>query len=180
RKKHVQVSITFAQKFDRDIRHGNHNETNGIPIGPEVSRIFAEILFQEIDRRVIQALVDLKHGHDYVFKRYVDDVFIFAQNKTIADRVYNKYADILIDFNLHTNIAKSTCIERPFSSTKAQLIYDAGQHANLFFDKFLDQTEVGVLNPKVIHNTWRLTKSYIDSVKALCHSSGATYDDISS
>lgn len=55
-KTHVDVSTTFAQAFDQVIRHGNHNETNGIPIGPEASRIFAEILFQEIDRRAIGAL----------------------------------------------------------------------------------------------------------------------------
>lgn len=179
-KSHVSVSSTFAQEFDGVIRHGNHNETNGIPIGPEVSRVFSEILFQEIDRRVIQALVDLKFRQDYEFRRYVDDVFIFARNEAIANRVHDKYADVLIDFNLHTNTAKSTCIGRPFSSSKARLVYDAGQQANSFFDKFLDQTGMGVLSPKAIHNTWKLTKSYIDSVKALCHSNDATYDEIAS
>lgn len=179
-KSHVSVSSTFAQEFDGVIRHGNHNETNGIPIGPEVSRVFAEILFQEIDRRVIQSLADLKFKQDYEFRRYVDDVFIFARNESIANRIHDKYADVLIDFNLHTNTAKSTCIGRPFSSSKARLVYDAGQQANSFFDKFLDQTGMGVLSPREIHNTWKLTKSYIDSVKALCHSNDATYDEIAS
>lgn len=179
-KSHVSVSSTFAQEFDRVIRHGNHNETNGIPIGPEISRVFAEILFQEIDRRVIQALADLKFRQDYEFRRYVDDVFIFARSEAIANRIHDKYADVLIDFNLHTNAAKSTCIGRPFSSSKARLVYDAGQQANSFFDKFLDQAAMGVLTPKSIHNTWRLTKSYIDSVKALCHSNEAPYDEIAS
>lgn len=179
-KSHVAVSSTFAQEFDGVIRHGNHNETNGIPIGPEVSRIFAEILFQEIDRRVIQGLADLKFHQDYEFRRYVDDVFIFARNESIADRIHDKYADVLIDFNLHTNTAKSTCIGRPFSSSKARLVYDAGQQANSFFEKFLEQNDTGVLSPKKIHNKWKLTKSYIDSVKALCHSNESTYDEIAS
>jgi hypothetical protein len=179
-KSHVSVSSTFSQEFDGVIRHGNHNETNGIPIGPEVSRVFAEILFQEIDRRVIHALSDLKFDQDYEFRRYVDDVFIFARNESVANRVHDKYADVLIDFNLHTNTAKSTCIGRPFSSSKARLVYDAGQQANSFFDKFLNQTGVGILSPKEIHNTWKLTKSYIDSVKALCHSNDSNYDEIAS
>ncbi|HHK7932047.1 RNA-directed DNA polymerase [Serratia marcescens] len=179
-KSHVTVSSTFAQEFDGVIRHGNHNETNGIPIGPEVSRIFAEILFQEIDRRVIQELTDLKFGQHYEFRRYVDDVFIFARDESIANRIHDKYADVLIDFNLHTNTAKSTCIGRPFSSSKARLVYDAGQQANSFFEKFLEQTGTGVLCPKGIHNKWKLTKSYIDSVKALCHSNESTYDEIAS
>lgn len=179
-KSHVSVSSTFAQEFDGVIRHGNHNETNGIPIGPEVSRIFAEILFQEIDRRVIHTLPDLKFQLDYEFRRYVDDVFIFARNESIANRVHDKYSDVLIDFNLHTNAAKSVCIGRPFSSSKARLIYDAGQQANSFFDKFLDQAGIGALSPKEIHDTWQLTKSYIDSVKALCHANNAAYDEIAS
>jgi hypothetical protein len=179
-KSHVKVSSTFAQEFDGIIRHGNHNETNGIPIGPEVSRVFSEILFQEIDKRVIHSLTDLKFQKDYEFRRYVDDVFIFARNEDVANRVHDKYADVLIEFNLHTNTAKSTCIGRPFASAKTRLIYDAGQQANSFFDKFLEQTGVGVLSPKKIHNTWRLTKSYIDSVKALCHSIDASYDQIAS
>jgi len=179
-KSYVSIYSTFAQEFDVVIRHGNHNETNGIPIGPEVSRVFAEIVFQEIDRRVIQALADLKFDQDYEFRRYVDDVFIFARTESIANRIHDKYADVLIDFNLHTNAVKSTCINRPFSSSKARLVYDAGQQANAFFDKFLDQTSIGALIPKEIHNTWKLTKSYIDSVKALCHSNEATYDEISS
>lgn len=179
-KSHVSISSTFAQEFDAVIRHGNHNETNGIPIGPEISRIFAEIIFQEIDRRVVQSLLDLKLHQDYGFRRYVDDVFIFARSEHIANRVYDRYADVLVDFNLHTNTAKSTCIGRPFSSSKARLVYDAGQQANSFFEKFLEQAGVGVLRPKKIRNTWQLTKSYIDSVKALCYSSGAAYDEIAS
>ncbi|TFL15343.1 RNA-directed DNA polymerase [Pusillimonas caeni] len=179
-KSHISVSSTFAQEFDGVIRHGNHSETNGIPIGPEMSRVFAEILFQEIDRRVIQALTDLKFQQDYDFRRYVDDVFIFAKNESIANRIHDKYADVLIYFNLHTNTSKSTCVGRPFSSSKARLVYDAGQQANAFFEKFLVQTKVGTLSPKEIHSAWKLTKSYIDSVKALCHSNNSTYDEIAS
>lgn len=119
-KSNVSVSSTFGQEFDRVIRHGNHNETNGIPIGPEVSRIFSEIIFQEIDQRVIQGLSDLNLHQDYEFRRYVDDIFIFAGNELIANRVYDKYADVLMSFNLHVNIAKSTCIGRPFFSSKAR------------------------------------------------------------
>ncbi len=179
-KENVDVSSTFAQRFDETIRHGNHNETNGIPIGPEVSRIFAEILFQEIDRRVIDAMSDLKFSVDYAFRRYVDDVFIFARTADVADRIYRIYADCLVSFNLHANSAKSVSTGRPFSTAKSRLVYDAGRHANEFFDKFLEQTEVGALKPKSIHASWRLTKNYIDAIKALCFSSQASYDEIAS
>lgn len=75
-KSNVAVSSTFAQEFDKVIRHGNHGETNGIPVGPEVSRIFAEIVFQEIDRRAIARLGKFRFDINYIFRRYVDDVFM--------------------------------------------------------------------------------------------------------
>lgn len=179
-KTHVEVSTTFAQAFDQVIRHGNHNETNGIPIGPEVSRIFAEIMFQEIDRRAIGAVGNIVFGVDYVFRRYVDDVFIFARNADTARRVYDIYADTLIAFNLHVNVGKATTIHRPFLTSKSRLIFEAGRQANDFFDKFLLQGNSGTLVPKRIYSHWKLTKSYIDSVKSLCSSSGSDYDDVAS
>ncbi len=179
-KTHIDVSTTFAQAFDQVIRHGNHNETNGIPIGPEASRIFAEIMFQEIDRRAIGALGAFVFGVDYVFRRYVDDVFIFARNVDTARRVYDTYSDVLMSFNLHANTAKATTIHRPFLTSKSRLIFEAGRQANDFFDKFLFQENRGTLAPKKIYSHWKLTKSYIDSVKSLCSSSGSSYDDVAS
>jgi len=179
-KSNISVSSTFAQKFDEVIRHGNHNETNGIPIGPEASRIFAEIIFQEIDRQTIQALSNLTFAIDYTFRRYVDDVFIFAKSKDVADTVYRIYSDNLASFNLYANTAKSTSTLRPFSSLKSKLIFEAGRHSNKFFNKFLEQIEFGVLRPRRIHTAWKLTKSYIDAIKALCFVSGSNYDEIAS
>ena len=45
-------SAIFGNDFDELIRMANHNETNGIVIGPEISRIFAEIIFQDVDFQV--------------------------------------------------------------------------------------------------------------------------------
>ncbi len=81
-KKNVNNKASFAQEFDAVMMHANHSETNGIVIGPEVSRIFAEILFQEIDNQTIRRLLtksELEFGRNYSFRRYVDDVFIFAR-----------------------------------------------------------------------------------------------------
>lgn len=179
-KGNVSVSSTFAQEFDQTIRHGNHNETNGIPIGPEASRVFAEIIFQEIDRRTIAKLSDLKFGVDYAFRRYVDDVFIFAINEDVAQRIYEIYADVLIGFNLHANTAKSSTINRPFLTTKSRLIFEASLKTNEFLSKFLDESTPGALTPKRVFSKWKLTKSYVDSIKALCSASSSSYDEVAS
>jgi Reverse transcriptase (RNA-dependent DNA polymerase) len=180
-KTHVSVSSTFAQEFDSVIRHGNHNETNGIPIGPEVSRIFSEILFQEIDRIVISRLSsDIVFEVDYAFRRYVDDVFIFAKDDAASRLIYDTYSDVLMSFNLHANSFKSIKYLRPFLTKKSRLIVEASQDTNKFIDKFLVQEVRISLTPKHVHSPWRLTKSYIDSIKTLCSYNDASYDEISS
>jgi len=179
-KNNLEISSTFAQEFDAVIRHGNHNETHGIPIGPETSRVFSEVLFQEIDRQVIERLRKNRFNVDYAFRRYVDDVFIFAKDDKTARLVYEAYADVLVAFNLHANTAKSLRLARPFLTKKSRLINEAGQKTNEFIDKFLVQIDALKLQPKHIHSTWKLTKSYIDSIKTLCSHNSADYDEVAS
>ena len=75
-------AISFETTFDKLMQRSNYNETNGILVGPEVSRIFAEIIFQRIDLNVLNILREknLKLGSDYEIRRYVDDHFIFANH----------------------------------------------------------------------------------------------------
>ncbi|EXS67912.1 hypothetical protein BF95_26490 [Sphingobium sp. Ant17] len=54
-------STGFANEFDRLMQSMNYNETNGICVGPEISRVFAEIIFSEVDRRILRTLADKKY-----------------------------------------------------------------------------------------------------------------------
>ncbi len=185
-KKHVGTTATFAQQFDKLMQHANHGETSGIVIGPEVSRIFAEIILQEIDTRVIAALAKASKtkegkifGKQYSFRRYVDDVFIFATDSQMAKDVYDRYADCLLDFNLHTNVSKSTELARPFVTVKSRIIHEASLAVNDFIEKFLEAVEgAQALKPKRILSTWRLTQSFIENIKSLCSYNSVTYDEI--
>lgn len=184
-KKYVGVSATFGQQFDELMQFANHNETNGIVIGPEISRLFAEIIFQDIDIKVISRLengkpTSLEFGDQYCFRRYVDDVVIFAKNAEIAQRVYACYADTLVPFKLHANAAKSVGIARPFVTNKSRLIHTASYEVNSFVGKFLEETENrDVLVPKDIHSVWRLTRSFIESIRSLCSHNQVNYDEVS-
>ena len=53
--------ITFENTFDKLMQHSNYNETNGIVVGPEISRIFAEIILQQVDLNVLEKLNNLKY-----------------------------------------------------------------------------------------------------------------------
>lgn len=182
-KKHVGVEATFAQEFDALLRYGNHNETSGIIIGPEVSRVFAEVIFQAVDVQVIQRLESrarLSFGKEYVFRRYVDDVFIFTSTPAEAQVVYDAYADVLTTFNLHANSSKSIALNRPFVTRKSRLIQAGSLEANRFIEKFLDPIDDGqILRPRGIRSVWKLTRSFIEAVKTLCSHNQADYDEIS-
>lgn len=175
---------TFGDAFDTLIRHGNDNETNGIPIGPEVSRVFAEIIFQKIDLLAIEKLksedIDLKFNINYMFKRYVDDVYIFADNEETAKKIYAVYSDSLVSFNLHINVSKSSITTRPFASSKSRLMREISDLSNNFFDKFLEVDDLRKLRPKKIYRSSRLAKSFIESIKVLCVHNNVGYDEISS
>lgn len=176
---------TFSQAFDDLMMFSNHDETNGIVIGPEVSRVFAEIILQRVDCDVIERLKKsrepLEFDDHYTFRRYVDDVFIFAKTESIASTVYECYADALTSYNLQTNSAKATRKERPFISNKSRLIHEVGQEVNAFLKKFLDQEENSrTLKPRRIQDQWALTRSFVASIRAICSYNEVHYDELSS
>lgn len=109
---------TFADEFDTRIRGMNDNETHGILIGPEVSRIFAEIILQRVDRDVEQALLaqNLRIGVDYEISRYVDDYSIFLRDLTTKEAVCRTLEACLRPFRFHLNMSKEEENQTPFIS----------------------------------------------------------------
>ncbi|MFO3681581.1 antiviral reverse transcriptase Drt3b [Pseudomonas aeruginosa] len=180
----TQTSI-FGNNFDELIRRANYNETNGIVIGPEISRIFAEIIFQDVDRQVEKKLAappySMNLDVDYSIKRYVDDVFIFAKSVDVANKIYEIYSDRLSAYKLHVNSAKSQLYERPFFTVKSKVIKEVNLYLNEFVDRFLEEYNDGAsLKPRKIFRIERLVRSFIDAIKSTCSSELVTYDEVSS
>lgn len=73
----------LGDAFDNLMQSVNARETNGIVIGPEFSRIFAEIILQYIDQKVEQELLKEKlcQKSNYECYRYVDDYFLFYNDE---------------------------------------------------------------------------------------------------
>jgi hypothetical protein len=118
KRKHHLTSGTFGGKFDHLMQYLNYAETSGIIIGPELSRIFAEIILQEVDVRVEHSLAveGLVRGTHYEIMRYVDDYFVFladARNVHTADEVLSSE---LAAFKLHLNEQKQRHFETPLQS----------------------------------------------------------------
>lgn len=105
-------NATFGGEFDRLMQDLNYGETNGIVIGPEFSRIFAEIILQQIDKKVKLELSNfdddpLIFRRDYELFRYVDDYFIFYNNDEIKDEILRLFRLHLRDYKLGLNEEKS-------------------------------------------------------------------------
>lgn len=108
-------SLSFEANFDTLMQRANYNETNGIVVGPEISRIFAEIIFQDIDTRVDNELKG-RYDFDFTVRRYVDDYFIFANNEENIDIIEDVLSAELENYKLFLNIDKKATHGRPFVS----------------------------------------------------------------
>lgn len=108
----------FEAVFDSLMQRANHNETNGIVVGPEVSRIFAEIILQGVDAAVYEKLRahGLFEGRHYALRRYVDDYSIFANSEDDLKKIEKEIRDELGKFKLYVNESKVRTYQRPFVS----------------------------------------------------------------
>ncbi|MEH5180920.1 RNA-directed DNA polymerase, partial [Klebsiella pneumoniae] len=110
-------STHFEGALDKLFRDFNHGETNGILIGPEVSRIYAEIILQRIDLNIIEKLrklFNLNFNDDYVIKRYVDDYFIFVSDEMHFSKIEMVLSSELEHYKLYLNESKKETTVRPF------------------------------------------------------------------
>ncbi|WP_175749878.1 antiviral reverse transcriptase Drt3b [Burkholderia pyrrocinia] len=183
-KHNVGTGSTFGQSFDSLMQRSNYNETNGILIGPEISRIFAEVIFQKIDCNAIESIrgkYKLRLGQEYAIFRYVDDVYIFAKTEDIATKALEIYTDELAKFNLHANKLKEKYYKRPFFTQKSRVIKGINAIINGFIDKFLERPSPDTLSliPKEIFFPNRLIRSFIDEIKLVCSTESLPYDEIS-
>lgn len=102
--------------IDRVLQNINGMSSNGVIVGPEFSRMVVEILLQHIDEKVMLSLLeeDIRHNIDYAIFRYVDDIFIFAKDPSIINKVINKYQVIGEAYLLRLNELKIEKGETPF------------------------------------------------------------------
>ena len=107
-----------GDSFDNLMQSINARETNGIIIGPEFSRIFAEIILQYIDQKVEHELLDdkkiLRHKSNYECYRYVDDYFLFYNDEMVRELFMESLTKWLKEFKLQISPSKTEEFERPF------------------------------------------------------------------
>lgn len=108
---------SFDGEFDALMQRMNHLETHGIVIGPEFSRVFAELLFQAIDAEVLATMpCDYVEGVHFEVRRYLDDYYIFYNQHVVADTLENRLVEVMQGYKLHLNEAKTVDYTSPFMS----------------------------------------------------------------
>ncbi|BCV57422.1 hypothetical protein TUM17384_13670 [Shewanella algae] len=81
---------SIESNFENLMLRANEDESSGILVGPEFSRIFAEVILQKIDNDIISAIhkkLGLSFDHDYTIRRYVDDYFLYTKEPNIINKM---------------------------------------------------------------------------------------------
>lgn len=175
---------TFEDEFDRLMQFSNYRETNGIPIGAEASRLFAEIILQEVDlniqSRIEKMTVGSKppvKGRDFEIKRYMDDFFIFSNDKALSDEIQEICESELKEYKLFVNESKTKLQDRPFvtpiSSAKQKITLILSEHLKIYQP---EETEAKSFKrfPK-----YRDGQTVINHIRGTIHDYDLTFYDIS-
>ena len=183
-KDNLKYTSQFCQKFDTLIQRSNNNETSGVPVGSELSRVFAEIIFQDADVKVMQELkkVGLKYEVDYEVLRYVDDYLVFSRSEDVSEVVSNTIADVISAYNLNVNESKTIKYNRPFSTDKSKAIVGV--------KSVLEELERTLIQKRIINGRYysfpnniyrpdKLLQSFVNKIKALIGGNNKGYSEVS-
>ena len=98
-------------KLDKLIQYANDGCTNGIPIGPAISDLLAEIILTAVDTGSSKQIDNQKI--DFLAVRFKDDYRFLCQSKEDASKIIKILQKKLKDFNLALNDDKSIVNELP-------------------------------------------------------------------
>lgn len=98
---------SLADRLDLLARACNRNQTVGIPIGPETSRILAEIISSRIDDDLNEAFQNIAPDQ---IDRLQDDWFIGVSTLEEAEKVLSKVARAYREYGLDINGSKTSVV----------------------------------------------------------------------
>lgn len=171
---------TFENDFDQLMQHANYNETNGIIVGPEISRIFAEIILQAVDLAILRELKEqygYKLGRDYEIRRYVDDSYVYATSREILENVCTVYKEQLAFYKMDINKNKLEYCVRPFTTG----VSDAKRQLNRLIAEFKEnhlQVNDDGIYTKRINKDMSVFTLFIKQFRSIAHQYQQTYGDL--
>jgi hypothetical protein len=181
---------SFENSFDKLMQLANYNETNGIVVGPEISRIFAEIILQQVDINVLNILEKsgLKYGVDFEVRRYVDDYFVFSNNQNFLQLIKNTFQSELSFYKLYLNPSKVETKSSPFITDVAVGKRELKHLLNSLYDSLFEiksklfVSESGKETERVISRIRRpfsFSQNFIKDFQCIVKRNHLTYDILS-
>lgn len=125
---------SLGARLDKAIRKGQDNQTIGIPVGPDTSRIIAEIVAVSIDARV-QA--ELKLADDSIV-RNVDDWYIGFDNAGQAEEAIAVLAAAARDYELEIHPEKTKVVN---AATEVQPVWPTALRLSAISSEFSEQSK---------------------------------------
>ncbi|MDF3077999.1 MAG: DNA-binding protein [Sphingobacteriaceae bacterium] len=168
---------TFENKFDKLMQLSNYNETNGIVVGPEISRIFAEVILQQVDVNVLNRLneLKLKLGVDYEIRRYIDDFFVFSNNEAVLEEIFVIYKKELEKFKLYINSNKTKKSSTPLFTDISVAKRQVTKLVKSFFIDLVKISESHIFIDE-IKNPYFVSKNFIKDFQSIIRQNGVSYD----
>jgi hypothetical protein len=158
----------WCDKTDYFSRSISNNQTIGIPIGPDTSRLIAEVILSRID-------IELSHKFEQLEGiRYIDDYEFVLSTRSEAEKVLSYLQHLLNDYELALNSNKTQIIELPdildpiwTSQIRIFRFRDAGTtgqkndiiaYFDMIFDLFKKYPEEGLLLVHYKSQSYPVTK----------------------
>lgn len=171
---------TFENDFDHLMQHSNYNETNGIIVGPEVSRIFAEIILQTVDLAIMRQLKEKYNyslGRDYEIRRYVDDSYVYATSREILEHVSQTYQEQLAFYKMDINKSKQKFFERPFTTGVSDAKRLVNKMVAEFKENYLQKGEDGQYVKDVSKDMAAFT-AFVKQFRSITHQFQLKYGEL--
>lgn len=118
-KAHKNDKFLLGNQIDKCLRNMNWGQTNGIPQGSVIMNLIAELILGAIDSRLHQ-IVEQQKISDFEIVRYRDDYRIFVNDINIGTKIVRHLSEILREFGLRLNSAKTLYSDDVITATIKQ------------------------------------------------------------
>lgn len=170
---------TWEDNIDVFTRSISNNQTVGIPIGPDTSRLIAEVILTRVDLELSNKFKNLKG------MRFIDDYEFVFSTRSEAEKVLSYLQHLLNEYELALNSSKTSIIELPDLldskwTSQIRLFHfrdagDSGQkndltaYFDLIFDLFRKYPDEGLLkyaiarlnSEDVVLNNWSVFENLL-------------------
>ena len=153
--------------IDRILQNINGHSSNGVIVGPEFSRMIAEVLLGHIDQEVKYTLaeMDLRSGRDYRIFRFVDDLYIFTNHPEDRDKILETIRRVSRQYLLQLN--ESKCVKSETPVVLSKWIGESRDIAGRISDLFSSKSEVAADKGPLVKNKNVQTERIMDDFVCL-------------